>query len=141
MVFTDTLADLEAVLLDACGGETQWAGGVAAAIYAGVDYAIAHPEAAKRLVPVYAPEDYERAIGRIVGFLRAKAPVDQRLPGSADETLVRGIVGLVVDHLRVGRVDRLKELRPELVLLMLLPYLGFSEAQGWAGRYQPSGDT
>jgi hypothetical protein len=141
MAFTDTLADLEAALLNACAGETEWAEGVAAAIYAGVDYAIAHPEAAEVLMPVYAPQDYERAIGRMVGFLRAQAPIGRRLPGSADEALVRGIVGLVGDHLRLGRVDRLKELRPELVLLMLLPYLGFSEAQERASRYHPSADT
>jgi hypothetical protein len=42
------------------------------------------------------------------------------------------VVGLVGDHLRIGRVDRLLELRPDLVLLALLPYLGFSEAQRWA---------
>ena len=46
-----------------------------------------------------------------------------------------GIVGLVGgDHIRIGRVDRLAELRPELVLLTLLPYLGFSEAQRWANQ-------
>jgi len=44
------------------------------------------------------------------------------------------MVGLVGDHLRIGRTDRLQELRPEIILLTLLPYLGFSEAQGWANR-------
>lgn len=47
--------------------------------------------------------------------------------------LVAGLVGLVGDHLRIGRPERLRELRPELVLLTLLPYLGFIEAQRWAG--------
>jgi hypothetical protein len=44
------------------------------------------------------------------------------------------MVGLVGDHVRIGRLDRLAELRPELVLLTLLPYLGFEEAQSWANR-------
>jgi hypothetical protein len=56
------------------------------------------------------------------------------LPASTDEALVAGIVGLVGDHVRIGRVERLAELRPELVLLVLLPYLGFAEAQAWANR-------
>jgi hypothetical protein len=43
-------------------------------------------------------------------------------------------VGLVGDHIRIGRLDRLAELRPELVLLTLLPYLGFSEARRWANE-------
>jgi hypothetical protein len=60
------------------------------------------------------------------------------LPGSTDEALVAGVVGLVGDHLRIGRVDRLLELRPDLVLLTLLPYLGFSEAQRWANNVAKS---
>ncbi len=77
---------------------------------------------------------YERVIGRLAGFIQIKAPADNRLPGSTDEALVAGIVGLVGDHIRIGRLDRLSELRPELVLLTLLPYLGFFEAQRWANQ-------
>ena len=44
------------------------------------------------------------------------------------------MVGLVGDHLRIRRLDRLEELRPELVLLTLLPYLGF-----WRRRSGPTG--
>lgn len=77
---------------------------------------------------------YERVIGRLSGFLRIKAPIEERLPVSTDEAVVAGIVGLVGDHVRTGRVERLAELRPELVLLALLPYLGFSDAQSWANR-------
>ena len=77
---------------------------------------------------------YERVIGRLAGFIQIKAPIESRLPGSTDEALVAGVVGLVGDHLRIGRIDRLEELRPELVLLTLLPYLGFAEAQRWANE-------
>jgi len=75
---------------------------------------------------------YERVIGRLVGFIKVRAPKDERLPASTDEALIAGIVGVVGDHIRIGRVDRLSELRPELVLLTLLPYLGFAEAKRWA---------
>lgn len=126
-------------MLDACGVEDEWPAQVAAGIYAGVDFAIDNPEVARVLTIDAAVEAnctlrYERIIGRLAGFIQIKAPPDTRLPASTDEALVAGIVGLVGDHLRVGRLDRLAELRPELVLLTLLPYLGFAEAQRWANR-------
>jgi len=131
------LANLETAVLEACAREEEWPGRVAAGVYAGVDYAIAHPEVAETLAFDAAPgidslRRYEIVIGRLAGFLRVRAPISQRLPGSTDEALVAGMVGLVGDHLRLGRLDRLAELRPDLVLLTLLPYLGFAEAQRWA---------
>lgn len=139
MAFPLALANLETAVLDACAGENQWPAQVAAGIYAGVDYAIAHPEVAETLAYDSTAEAeslrrYESVIGRLAGFLRAKAPSQQRLPVATDETLMAGMVGLIGDHLRIGRIDRLEQLRPELVLLTLLPYLGFVEAQEWANR-------
>jgi hypothetical protein len=137
MPFPIALVDLETTVLRACAVEEEWPAQVAAGIYAGVDYAIAHPEVAETLASDDAPGSdtlrrYEGVIGRLSGLLRVKAPANGRLPGATDEALVAGIVGLVGDHLRIGRLDRLEELRPELVLLTLLPYLGFSEAKRWA---------
>jgi hypothetical protein len=137
--FQFALAGLETAVLDACAAEAEWPAGVAAGIYAGVDFAIANPEVARLLTADAAAEydrmsHYEWVIARLAGFIQVKAPIAKRLPGSTDEALVAGIVGLVGDHIRIGRIDRLAELRPELVLLALLPYLGFSEAQSWANR-------
>jgi hypothetical protein len=139
MGFPLALANLETAILDGCGGEEEWPASVAAGICAGIDYAIAHPEVAETLAVDAPPGSdtlrrYESVIGRLTGFLRVKAPTDSRLPGATDEALVAGMVGLVGDHLRIGRQDRLEELRPELVLLTLLPYLGFAEAQRWANE-------
>jgi hypothetical protein len=133
------LANLEAAVLDACAGEDQWPAQVAGGIYAGVDFAIAHPEMFETLAGdapagAHTLRRYETVIGRLTGFLRANAPADRRLPGATDEALIAGVVGLVGDHLRLGRLDRLQELRPELVLVTLLPYLGFAEARQWANR-------
>jgi hypothetical protein len=143
MRFPLALANLEAVVLEACENEQHWPAQIAAAIYAGVDFAIAHPEVTDNLLEetdgaTDEASRYGSVIGRLAGFLRAKAPVDQRLPGSTDEALVAGMVGLVGDHLRIGRVDRLLELRPDLVLLTLLPYLGFSDAKRWANDVDKS---
>jgi hypothetical protein len=137
MAFPLALANLEAAVLDACAREDEWPAQIAAGIYAGVDYAIANPEVAETLASEDAPGSdvlrrYESVIGRLAGFLRVKAPADERLPGATDEALVAGVVGIVGDHLRIGRLDRLEELRPELVLLTLLPYLGFTDAKRWA---------
>jgi hypothetical protein len=128
------LDELETAVLKACAAEEEWPAQVAAGVFAGVDFAIARPELARMLVlgPAFGGQssnDYERLVGRLVGFLRIKAPVDARLPASTDEAMVAGLVGLVGDHVRLGRVDRLRRLRPELVLMTLLPYLGFAEAQ------------
>lgn len=137
MAFPLALANLEAAVLDACAKEDEWPAQIAAGIYAGVDYAVAHPEISETLASDEAPISdtlgrYESVIARLAGLLRAKAPIEERLPGATDEALVAGMVGLVGDHLRIGRLDRLEELRPELVLLTLLPYLGFAEAKRWA---------
>jgi hypothetical protein len=80
---------------------------------------------------------YERLIGRLAGFMQIKAPIGMRLSGTTDEVLVAGIVGLVGDHIRVGRVERLAELRSELVMLALLPYLGMEEARRWSRETEP----
>lgn len=124
---------------DACEGEGEWPARVAAGVLAGVDFVIAHPDAARMLTANAAAEAdciprYEQVIGRLAGMIRIDAPLDRRLPGSTDEALVAGLVGLAGDYARIGRLDRLGELRPELVLVILLPYLGFAEAQHWANR-------
>ena len=138
-IFPVALAGLETAVLDACASEVEWPAQIAAGIYAGVDFAIANPDVARMLTIDAAAEAgclprYERVIGRLAGFIQIKAPHELRLPVSTDEALVAGIVGLVGDHVRIGRLDRLAELRPEMFLLTLLPYLGFAEAQQWSNR-------
>lgn len=130
-------ANLEAAVLDAGAAEDEWPAQIAAGVNAAVDYAVAHPEVAEQLASdARAGADtlrcYQTVIAQFAAFIRVLTPVESRLPGSTDEVLVAGVVALVGDHLRIGRLDRLEELRPELVLLTLLPYLGFSEAQRWA---------
>src|SRR6476469_6784426 len=116
------LTNLESAVLQACAAEELWPAQVAAGIYAGVDYAIAHPEVAEALAydstaDLEGIRRDESVIGRLACFLRVKAPIQGRLPVATDETLVAGMVGLVGDHLRIGRLDRLEQLRPDLVLL------------------------
>jgi hypothetical protein len=137
--FGPALQQLEAHVLDACGGQEAWPAQVAAGIYAGVDFVTENPELARDWVVdttsnIDYRSQYEWVIGRMTELIRMRAPVDARLPASSDEALVAGIVGLVGDHVRIGRFERLAELRPELVQLTLLPYLGFVESRRWANQ-------
>ena len=131
------LDELETAVLQACNAETQWPARVAAGVYAGVDFAIARPVLARDVASDLAAGGdsgrvYDRLVGRLAGFIRVNAPIDARLPVATDEALVAGLIGLVGDHVRIDRTERLRQLRPELVLLALLPYLGFAESQRWA---------
>lgn len=133
------LGNMEDSVLAACAAQDLWPAQVAAGVNAGVDFVIANPDLAHAWVIEASPDidygsRYEAVVGRLAGFLRLRAPVGARLPASSDEALVAGIVGLVGDHVRIGRLDRLAELKPELVQLMLLPYLGFAESQRWANK-------
>jgi hypothetical protein len=137
--FPVALAGLETAVLNACSLEAEWPAQIAAGVYAGVDFVISNPTVARVLTLDAAAEAqciprYERMIGRLAGFIQIRAPIGERLPPTTDQALMAGIVGLVGDHVRIGRLDRLEELRPELVLLALLPYLGFDEAKRWANH-------
>lgn len=135
-----SLARLEIVLADACARPAEWPAQIAAGIYAGVDFVIANPALMETVMLDQGAEMpfYQRIIARFAELIQLRAPAEARLPGSTDEALVASIVGLVGDHVRIGRLDRLAELRPELVLLTLLPYLGFANAQRWANLTAPS---
>ena len=137
------LAELEDAILAACRAETEWPARIAAGVYAGIDFAILNPDILEAVSPSLESEaerlaGYEALIARLTRFLQDEAPSGTRLPGSTDEALVGGVVGLVGDHLRLDRADRLGELRPDLALLVLLPYLGFAEAKSWATRASSS---
>jgi hypothetical protein len=136
------VAELEAAILDAFAEEVEWPAQIAAGIYAGVDFGIARPQMVAAVsLDAHPVRDYEGMIGRFAGLIQLRAPIKERLPGSPAKALVAGIVGVVGDHIRLGRIERLIELRADLVLLTLLPYLGFAEAQSWANRIEEKPPT
>lgn len=136
-------AQLEAAVVRGCESEEEWPAGVSAGIYAGIEFAIENPDVidwlSVRRSGGYSPQEHQHAVCRLAKLLRSRAPrTALRLPPITEETLVGGVVGLVGEHLRMGRMDELRGLRPELVLLVLLPYLGFEDARNWANRSDPS---
>jgi hypothetical protein len=137
--FARALDRLERVVLDACKSRREWPAQITAGVCAGVDFIVANPGVARELAIDPATnigfrKRYDRVVGRLAGFIRKEAPVAAQLSPQTSEALVGGMIGLVGDHLRVGRMHRLTDLRPELVLLALLPYLSFEEAQHWANK-------
>jgi hypothetical protein len=142
-LFPKLLDELEGAVAAACGSRDAWPERVGAGIYAGVDFAIDHPVVIDAFAAMdrgnSAPDsEYATLVERLARLISRDAPSESRLPGRTDEALVAGIVGLVGDHLRVGRPEALRELRPDLTLLALLPYLGFEGAQAWANKLPQS---
>lgn len=138
--FGRLLGDLEASVAAACQSQEEWPAQVGAGIYAGVEFAIGNPAVVDALLMVETVEKasssgYIGTIERLAQLISRDAPERSRLPGTTDEALVAGVVGLVGDHVRVGRLEALEALRPDLVLIALLPYLGFDEARAWANRF------
>lgn len=77
-----------------------------------------------------------------VEILRAGRPErtgDLPLPEVTEETLVGGIVSLIVREMGAGRTDQLEKLLPDLVELVLAPYIGGEEAERLARREQTAG--
>jgi hypothetical protein len=144
-LFGQLLGELEASVAAACEHREEWPAKVGAGIYAGVAFAISHPSVVDALLVLERTDQtsassYTETLERLAALISRDAPAGSRLPGSTDEALVAGIVGLIGDHVRVGRFAALEALRPDLVLLALLPYLGFAEAQRWANRFAKSED-
>lgn len=73
----------------------------------------------------------------LVEILKAGRPEHaggRPLPEATEETLVGGIVSLVVREISAGRTADLEKLLPDLVELTLAPYLGAREAERLAAR-------
>jgi AcrR family transcriptional regulator len=68
----------------------------------------------------------------LVEILKAGRPEhsgDRPLPEATEETLVGGIVSLIVREISAGRTGQLEQLLPDLVELTLAPYVGAEQAE------------
>ena len=81
---------------------------------------------------------YAQMIDRFAGLLSAAAP--PRHPASNGKPVISLSRGDDRRPVRSGRPERLTEIGPELVQLVLQPYLSFEEAKGWADRTSRSYD-
>ncbi len=128
----------EAAVLDACGQCTEWPAKVAAGIYAALDFAVADEAASTRLTFERPPSGleerrrYTEMMDCFAELLGAEAP--KHRPAAMDRAVIRSVAAMVAEHVRSDRPQRLTAIGPELVQLVLQPYLSFEEAKSWAER-------
>jgi hypothetical protein len=141
--FSGAVGRLQVAVLEACQGERIWPAKVAAGVRATVEFAAAQPETARLLTIeslVQRPdggERYSRTIEHFAELLRAEAPQDRRRPKSTEQALVGGLGRVLAEHLRRDDFAGLRSSVPELVELLLVPYIGRAEARSWARKAAP----
>lgn len=119
---------------------SEWPAQLAAGVRAALDFALADPDAARVLaiesMTVAGPgrNRYVRLIEHFAALLRVTAPAERRQPVSTEQGLIAGMAATVAEQLRAGGPEALRDLAPELVELVLTPYLGGEEARRWAQR-------
>ena len=138
--FSGAVGRLQVAVLEACQGERVWPAEVAAAVSAAVEFAIEEPELARLLTIeslVHQPDGgqrYVRMLEHFAELLRAEAPSDRRRPKSTEQALVGGVGRTLAEGLRSGDAAAMRAGVPELVELLLVPYVGRAEARSWAER-------
>ncbi|HEX6602587.1 MAG TPA: TetR/AcrR family transcriptional regulator [Solirubrobacterales bacterium] len=126
---------LEAAGRAAADGEGEWPDKVRARIVAVLDAFAANPDLVTftMIAPRVAggePADFYRSeLGRALALLTEDLPVAASRPSAAaEESLIGAVSGLVVREVRAGRGGELPALLPDLLELVLAPYLGREEA-------------
>jgi AcrR family transcriptional regulator len=122
----------------AAAGDGEWPLQVKEAIASGLSF-VAETSARARFFAVEAPaagpvmlERYLAAMARIVFLLRSGRehyPDAADLPELTEQVLVGGAAGLVSSALLTEEHSRLPSLEPQLVEIILTPYLGPAEAK------------
>jgi len=140
--YKSALAALRDATHAACAREAEWPDRVAAAVHAALGFAATDPAAARLLViDAWAQGRegalfHQRMIEAFVRLLGAGAPPDVSRPELAEEFMVNCVVAIAVERLLAGEERELPTLAPQLVELILLPYLGAEEARVQAMRYR-----
>jgi AcrR family transcriptional regulator len=130
-------ARLAAELDGACAGQVEWSAKVAAAVSAAIGFAVRAPEEARLLLleelaadPILA----ERALASnefLVGLLRngrEQCRSAASLPELTERALISATTSVIGRRLIYDQADTLPKLAPELIQLILIPYLGNEEA-------------
>jgi hypothetical protein len=140
--FSAVLTSLAGRIRSACATTEAWPAKVGVGLYAGIDYLLEDPEDAQFLLSDRREsafgKGFREVVKKMTDLLSEAVPLLPKPRDGTPAAVVAG-VGLVVgEHIRLGRPERLHALRPELHLLMLLPFLPFEEAQRWVTKVQGS---
>jgi AcrR family transcriptional regulator len=137
---------LREVIDAACAKQDTWANGVAAAVGAAVEFAVESPTQASLITETY-PAASDPMLARhglatheyLAGLLRrggVEAPQGSDL---TERAAIGSAVSVVGGLLMSGEADRLEELKPDLVEIVLAPYLGAGEeARGLVTAVAPA---
>jgi AcrR family transcriptional regulator len=136
-------AHLHRALVEASAPHAEWADRVAARLGATLEVFAANPDLA-RIIPIEAPrageevaERYRLGATRALAVLTADQPPspDTRKPTETVEyAVIGGVAALIADRVQAGEGARLPSLLPDLVELVLTPYLGREAAVAVARR-------
>jgi hypothetical protein len=121
----------------ACAGEADWPLGLRAALEAALAFLAAEPAAARiLLVEPYevggeAQLRHDATLSRLAELLRiGREHLDAGpMPDTLEESLIGALVFIVERPLRRGEPEQLLRLAPELIALLLTPYLGREQAE------------
>jgi AcrR family transcriptional regulator len=143
--FFDTYREVSdflfAAMAEAAEPERRWSAGVRAELAVLLEVFAANPDLVRfaLIAPPGAGGEiaaaYRGFLERLLGLLGEGRPKNVRRPSEAAEHgLVGGLAGLLVDRVRAGEGEAISELLPDLVELVLTPYLGreraLAEARG-----------
>jgi AcrR family transcriptional regulator len=146
--FEDAFVALRDSIVAACAARPRWPDTVIAGVRAATEFAVTQPDRATLLAGAATglePEllDCRREVRlKLSEMLRGARPdvgssgvVDGRsLPSIAEETLVGGLTWVIAGELANGRGMQLPGLAPQLSEIVLIPYMGASQAARVCGR-------
>ncbi len=141
--FENAFARLQVHVEEGCGGQGDWASGVAASVRAGFRFAASDPDAANVLTneALAAGKDGIARRRRLLAYIADQLAAgrdchqgEHELPAITEQALAGGLVGLVAERLARGRASELPGLVPDAIQFTLTPYLGVEGASRIAER-------
>jgi len=134
-------AHLEEAMREAAAGERGWPRRVAAELGALLDVYAANPDLVRftLIAPPAAggeiADTYRGFLERLLGVVTEGMPKTARTPSEAARyALAGGLAALIVAKVNAGEGEQLGELAPDLLELVLTPYMGRERAVKEAGR-------
>jgi AcrR family transcriptional regulator len=135
--FDQIAAHLREAAVEAAAAEDEWPAKVAARLGAALAVFAANPTLARFALvvppraggPVTAHygEALERALGELLGGMPSP-PAVQPPSQAVQQSLMGGVVALIVEKLEAGEGERLESLLPNLLELFLSPFVGRARA-------------
>jgi AcrR family transcriptional regulator len=119
------------------GAATSWPEGVRCGLRAFLEAIAEQPGAARMAsiqLPPVGPRAHARYRAAVEGFLpfvrtgREYLELGDELPAHVELMAIGGAEAIIFDELAAGRAEQLPQLLPEILFVVLLPYLGPEEA-------------